>query len=226
MKILAIDLSTTTGSICILENGTILAESQWTGIRQHSTKLFQELPKMADEAATTLGNIDVYACGLGPGAFSSLRLGLSALNTLALPSSGTVYGISSGEALAHGLSQTSDAATITIVGDARRDRLWAGKFQKNDTGIAMLDDWKLLSIEEMPTLFDASDLVATSDWERIGAQLNEVSPDQTLITKSVIPEATDVARQVESRIKAGIPSEPLTPVYLHPAVFVQAKKNK
>ncbi|MFC1462656.1 tRNA (adenosine(37)-N6)-threonylcarbamoyltransferase complex dimerization subunit type 1 TsaB, partial [Verrucomicrobiota bacterium] len=109
MKLLAIEQSTSVGSIALLDDTRVLSEESWTETRGRAGNLFEMLPRILEAASRTVADIDLFAIGLGPGSFSGLRTSLSAVNHLALPGRKPVLGIPSAQALAHRLMAEESA---------------------------------------------------------------------------------------------------------------------
>ncbi|MBI3986261.1 MAG: tRNA (adenosine(37)-N6)-threonylcarbamoyltransferase complex dimerization subunit type 1 TsaB, partial [Lentisphaerae bacterium] len=78
MIILALECSTRLAGAAVLRDREVLASATWTDAPTERQQLFQAIPRLLAEASVTFPQIDVYAVGLGPGAFSGLRMALAA----------------------------------------------------------------------------------------------------------------------------------------------------
>ena len=112
------------------------------------------------------------------------------------------------------------------MGDARRNEVWLGRFCCADGLPEQEGPWAVVPIDRVPPDYAPSDAVwVTADWQRIGGRFKAVYPEgRRLGEERRIPEARDVGLLVEARLAAGHASLPLTPLYLHPAVFVQPRE--
>ncbi len=227
MILLAIEQSTDIGSIAVLNGQNVLAEHQWTVADRHNKQLFEILPGFLREAALDLDDVRTYAVGLGPGSYTGLRMSLAAANAFALPDHRTVYGVSSAESLAWDVSKESQSRSVTIIGDARRQHLWVKTFicETDHFSAPGISDWKLITLNELPFLH--ASVIATSDWERIGSSLKAfLAPTITLIEGRRVPRAGSLGRLAGVRIQRHVPSDRLSPIYLHPSVSASSlKKN-
>jgi tRNA threonylcarbamoyladenosine biosynthesis protein TsaB len=217
MLILSIDQSTETGSAAILDDQRLVTERQWSETRLSRQQLFPSLKAMLNEAGLGPDAIQLYVVGVGPGSYSGLRVALAAARAMALPGKTPVYGITSAEGLAWQAAEAAHVAQVRIVGDARRDQWWARCFKRLDAYMRPVDDWVLVH----PGAFQAgaAEAVATPDWARIGARLQAaVPPAITLIARALLPDAAILGRLAVARLVQGVASEPLAPIYLHPAV--------
>ncbi len=214
--LLAIDQSGACGSAAALDGARVLAERSWNDPRLRSQSLFAALPDLAASAGVPLDRFEGYAVGTGPGSFNGLRTALAAVLGLALPGRAAVYAISSAEALAWQLAERAGVESVRLVGDARRGRWWTRRFDRCEGRMAACDDWRLIEPGAVPG--DAA-LVATADWERIGAALRTcLGRAARLIEGAPVLCAASLGRLAARRLAAAVPSERLDPVYLHPAV--------
>ncbi|MBI2439770.1 MAG: tRNA (adenosine(37)-N6)-threonylcarbamoyltransferase complex dimerization subunit type 1 TsaB [Lentisphaerae bacterium] len=243
MFILAIDQSTATGSAALLNDQRLVAARRWQETRALPQQFFPSLQAMLRETGLEISAIELYVVGVGPGYYSSLRTALAAVRAMALPGKTAVYGITSAEALAWQVAQAEHVTRVRIVGDARREQWWTRLFLRQADFMSPTGDWELVdppatlarsdclpavpSAQPMqagglrPGAFQVgeAEAVATPDWTRLGARLPAlVQSAVRLITGALIPEAETLGRLALARLAQGIASEPLAPIYLHPAV--------
>lgn len=75
MLILAIDTSARTASIALLQEKEILSEITVNLGVNHSLVLLPALHDLCTLSRIEIGSIDLYACTIGPGSFTGLRVG-------------------------------------------------------------------------------------------------------------------------------------------------------
>ena len=220
MFILAIELSTSTGSVALLEGSGLMAGRTWKENGGRNQFLFTALPAVLQEAHLDAGSVDVFAVGFGPGSFSGIRVSLSAARAMALPGEKPVGGITSGEAIARDIQQEESSTRIVVVGDARRNRLWFAVFEEVEDELRTVVPYALTSPAELPAQLRRGSTLVTPDWDRIGGTLKEVTPGNvTLIEEQRVPRAQTVGKTVLLKRKSGSQMEPLQPVYMHPPVL-------
>jgi len=163
---------------------------------RRSQMIFDAVTDLLAGAGTSLGEVEAFAVGRGPGSYTGLRVSLTAANGWALPAGKTVWTVSSGAALAAEILATQpDRSSVVVWGDARRGQLWAGRFERGDQGPPhQTEDWQLLPMASQESAWPEA------YW---------VEPDQR-------PQAEWVGRL----FLAGGDSEELQPVYLNPAVAI------
>ena len=110
MNLLAIDTSTTRGSVAVLLLGEIVFDQSFLADRHHSALLFPVL-----EGACACGaEFDRIAVGLGPGSYAGVRIAIAAAIGLQLRFQAKLVGIPSVSVLA------PDLLEYLAIGDARR----------------------------------------------------------------------------------------------------------
>ena len=226
MKILAIEQSTETAGIAVLEDTRILAEDSWMETRGRTGHLFKVLPRVLERAGCAVEDIDLFAIGLGPGSFSGLRTSLSAANHLALPGRKPVLGIPSAQALAHRVMTEKNTDSVAVIGDARRKRLWHAAFVREEGSIRTEKPFSLLGADELAPLLDCSSVLVSPDWDRIGDILRTVTADIDIIAETRTPEARAVGELAAIAFDPLHPPAPPEPIYMHPPVFVEPRFPK
>ena len=209
MKLFAIELSTSHGSIALIENGKIISEKSWIENFKNRQQLFNQLSELCSDWDT----IDHFIVGRGPGAFSGLRISFTVANALAAPLKKPIYALNSGAALAAQIG----APRTAIVGDARRNKVWAGVFN----GTTLEKEFQLMEYQELSGFIPEGVLTISPDHDRLEALLENF---QTLENPTpVFPTAGKLGQLAFQCLEKSIPSEPLEPLYMHPAVFVKPR---
>src|SRR5271169_2014665 len=84
------------------------------------------LDKILDSAGIKFSQIDGFAIALGPGSFTSLRVGLSTVKAFALATGKPVVGIPTLDIVAHGIQNKLEPYDeICVINDARRGKVYA-----------------------------------------------------------------------------------------------------
>ena len=84
MKILAIDTTGHNCSVCILDEEKVLSDFNLNIGITHSETLMPMVDEVCKFSKIDLAEIDVFACSIGPGSFTGLRIGLATLKGFAL----------------------------------------------------------------------------------------------------------------------------------------------
>lgn len=227
MNFLVLDRSTRQPSLAVFEDSLLAFEHVWLGEPTRAPEWIADVEQMLSERSIRFDSLEGFVCGLGPGSFSGIRACLSALSGLALPNGDPVFGVASAAALA--LGQAQAAERITVVGDARRNRLWCVTYQVDPgSGRVRLRDGKapshtaadflLVPAAALAEAVPDGTRIVTSDWERLEPVLQASFDTDRLVPQAVFPKASDLGtlalRDAPYRVL-----EPM-PIYLHPAVAV------
>lgn len=196
MNILALEFSTETASLALLADAAVVASMPVDAGHRRSQGLFDAVEELLRRAGWTFGDVGAFAVGRGPGAYTGLRVSLTAANGWALPERKPVWTTSSGAALAAEiLAEKPELAQVVVWGDARRGTIWAGRFERDAQHVVrQTGDWRLLPAA-----------ARGSEW-----------PNAHWAAPNRAPQAEWVGRL----FFAGGASEELQPIYLHPAVVV------
>jgi len=98
--LLALDTATNTIVVAAgRPDGTLIAARTFEGRYRHSQELLPAIERLVGGAGLLLGDLAGVVVGMGPGAFTGLRVGLATAKTLAHELGVPVVGISTSEAL-------------------------------------------------------------------------------------------------------------------------------
>lgn len=99
MNILAIDTTSKKASVAFKKENEIISKCIDNEIT-HSEKLLPLIDEVLKSTNTNLKDIDLFACTLGPGSFTGVRIGIATVKALAKVYNKKIYGITSLELLA------------------------------------------------------------------------------------------------------------------------------
>jgi tRNA threonylcarbamoyladenosine biosynthesis protein TsaB len=135
VKILALELSTTRGSLAWLDEHESNFEREWSNDRKNSAVFFENL----DTVTKKFGAPDTIIVGLGPGSYAGTRIAISAAIGVEVASKARLTGFPSISAMECAVNEYS------VIGDARRKSLFFASVRSNN-------------LVEGPTLFSESEL--------------------------------------------------------------------
>lgn len=126
MRVLALDAATEACSVAILTESGLVGRFA-AGGRGHAEQILRMVDDTLAEAGLTLGMLDGIAAGVGPGAFTGVRISVSVAQGLAFGAGLPVIGISTLEGLA--LQALRGGATeVMACLDARMGEVYWGCF--------------------------------------------------------------------------------------------------
>ena len=153
--ILAIDTSSTWCSVALSLDGhePLLRHAAVTS--GASQLLLPWIQEMLGESSLNMSQLDAIAIGIGPGAFTGVRLGVAVVQGLAISHDIPVIPVASIDAIAAQLAQESEFKIIApsyfaIAIDARMDEIYWAKYQAVENALPVrLDNIHLSKPEEI-----------------------------------------------------------------------------
>ena len=94
-------------------------------LQSHSVALMKEIETCLAKSGVKLSDIDVFACSIGPGSFTGIRIGVSTAKAFAYACGKKVLGVTSFESLAYNVVEKTKKLTLI---DARHDNFYACAF--------------------------------------------------------------------------------------------------
>ncbi len=147
MKILAIDTSTKFLSLGIYDNSKVYEVILETG-HKLSALISVVIKRTIGSLGLRISDFDYFACGLGPGSFTGLRIGLATIKGFAWAQKKPIIGISTLDVLAQ--NALNLGGIIVPVVDAKRQLVYASAYQVNGTSLKKVMPYMLL---ERPEFF-------------------------------------------------------------------------
>lgn len=146
MKILGVESSATAASCAIYCDGKIIAQSFSNTGLTHSQTLMPMIDSTLKSASITLNDIDYIAVSNGPGSFTGVRIGVSAVKGMAQPLNIECVEVSTLEAIAKPLENTGCYAVSVM--DARCNQVYTAQFDC-ENGFTRISDDEAITIDEL-----------------------------------------------------------------------------
>jgi len=126
--ILAVDTSSPAGSLAVLKGTrTIGTVAAWTA-ELYSSRMLRQLEFLLRELSLSLDDFDLFTVANGPGSFTGLRVGLTAVKGWAEVHGKPIAAVSTLEAVA--VQSRSEAGHLVSVLDARRGQVYFAFYQR------------------------------------------------------------------------------------------------
>lgn len=146
MKILGVESSATAASCAIYCDGKIIAQSFSNTGLTHSQTLMPMIDRTLKSSSITLNDIDYIAVSNGPGSFTGVRIGVSAVKGMAQPLNIECVEVSTLEAIAKPLENTGCYAVSVM--DARCNQVYTAQFDC-EYGFTRKSDDEAITIDEL-----------------------------------------------------------------------------
>ena len=125
--LLAIDTSTAQVGLALYDGNQILSEMTWTTRQHHTTELAPALSGLLKRCSVSMDMVSALGVAVGPGSFTSLRVGLSLVKGIALARHIPVIGISTLDIIA--AAQPAGKHPLAVVIQAGRKRIAVGWYK-------------------------------------------------------------------------------------------------
>ncbi|PIP19272.1 MAG: tRNA (adenosine(37)-N6)-threonylcarbamoyltransferase complex dimerization subunit type 1 TsaB [Candidatus Omnitrophica bacterium CG08_land_8_20_14_0_20_41_16] len=146
MKILAIDTTTKFLTLAIYDNGRVCEYNLEVGIKLASL-LAPTIKRVLEAAGLTIGAIDYFACGLGPGSFTGIRVGLSTIKGFGLALHKPIIGVPTLDILAMN-APMGDKIIIPVI-DAKRSLIYSCAYKYKKGKLSKVVPYALITKEEL-----------------------------------------------------------------------------
>jgi tRNA threonylcarbamoyladenosine biosynthesis protein TsaB len=129
LLLLAIESATPALSCAVLRGEELVAEVLGTPGQHHAEAVLPQVEEVLTRSGLSLEDIEAFAVSIGPGSFTSLRIGLATVKGLAFATPRLVAPVSTLRALAQGLEtrQLGDRLLVALL-DARRSEAYAAGY--------------------------------------------------------------------------------------------------
>ena len=214
MNLLALDTAADPGSVALWRPDETPLERKAAPQTRHSQQLLGLVNEVLAEAGLGLPDLTLIAVNTGPGAFTSLRLGLGVAQGLGFSLGIKVVEVGALAALAdQALHHNPGAGQALVAMDARLDQVYWGLYRRTESGVTAVIADQLGRPEEVRA--KAKDLIACGDaWLRYQGRLPEYP-----VCADTRPSASSLARLAAARAALAIAPEQLRATYLRAAVI-------
>ena len=147
MKILSMECSATPASVAIIEDEKLIASSFVNVRLTHSQTLMPLVENLLSSAKLNINDIDGFAITNGPGSFTGVRIGISAVIGLAAPKNIPCVAVSTLRAMAENYCDTD--CFVCAVMDARCNQVYNALFSIENGKITRLCEDRALLCDEL-----------------------------------------------------------------------------
>jgi tRNA threonylcarbamoyladenosine biosynthesis protein TsaB len=215
MLILSVDTSTRAGSAAILRDDEVLAEVSGYEETPYSSRLFRDVALLQERANFSMDQVDVFAVAAGPGSFTGLRVGLTAVKAWSEVHGKPIAAVSGLEAIAAEfmVGEAPGASNPHFIApflDVRRGQIFGAIYRRisgDVTGLALASDESILSVEEFLEMVkgkspQAIEIVSPTPDMIPAARIQEILPGAHIVQVSAAL-APAIGRLGSERAKRG-----------------------
>ena len=219
MNLLAIETATEACSVALWCDG-VLRERFEVAPRRHTELVLPWADAVLAEAGIAKTQIDVIACGRGPGAFTGVRLAVALTQGLALALDRPVVAVSTLAALAFAANAAPGEAVLAAI-DARMGEVYLAAFEREPEDVRLLGSEHLLRpVAASPDPSRRWIGVGTGFDAEQGALRTALGSTVARVDAAALPHAAAVARLAVQAYARGeiVAPERLEPAYLRDKV--------
>ncbi len=219
--ILALCTATRTASIALLCGEEVRVELQARGERHQAESLLPMVDRGLCQAGIALADLVGIALCIGPGSFTSLRIGVATAKGIAFGGSPPVAPVSTLQALA-AAHKGDGSRPIIGMSDARRGEVYAAAFSGENESWAPRSEVlgeRVYTAEEIAEQIPADSILVGDGVEVVGERLREILGSGLEIASSLEPTALTVGRLGAALLAAGrgVDAARLAPRYVRRA---------
>ena len=216
--LLAVDTSTSQVGLALYNGAQVIGEYAWRSSQRHTVELAPAISELLTRCSITIDDVGVVGIALGPGSFTSLRVGLSLVKGLALSRHIPLVGIPTLDILA--AAQPASKLPLVVAIQAGRGRFAVGRFKNSRNGWQAKADARVVTVEKLIDEVQSPSILCgeftAEERERLAkgnANIRLVSPVQSVRRPAVLAELA------WARWQAGHVDDEaaLAPIYLHTA---------
>lgn len=183
MKILGIDTATDVCGIALTEDKQLITEYRSNFKRAHAEKLIVSIAKVLEDANLSLKDLNGIAISIGPGSFTGLRIGLSAVKGLVFANHLPVVSVNTLDALAHQALFYSYQICPLI--KAQADEAYTALYRANNFALERISKYRLINLDQLTSFIDKETLIINNGMENLeayipqmGGELFKVAPQE------------------------------------------------
>ncbi len=202
MNILCIDTATEFGTVALTDDDGSCVAVQWRSEGRHDENLLAHVESALSKGGSSREQLDAIGVVVGPGGFTSLRVGLATAKGLALGLDLPIVGVSSLRVMARSLQGPPDAVRVPVL-RSYRGEVFAAAYRLHDDGLEELVEPQAGARDEVLGKIEAA----------FRGQVISISGEGRVVT----PEA--LSAEIRHVLRARGPSEleALEPAYLRPS---------
>jgi tRNA threonylcarbamoyladenosine biosynthesis protein TsaB len=226
MKILGVDTTTKFLALAVYDNGKVCEYNVELG-RRHSSLLVPVIARALGALGLDVCDIDYFVCGLGPGSFTGMRIGLAAIKGFSYALRKPLVGISTLDILAAAVEPQQDRVIVPAI-DAKRDLIYCSAYRYKKNQLTRIRPYRLLTQEAFLRQAPRHSLLCGDACALYKDKIIREIKGVTILDREYwFPQGRALINRALARIKLGKLDDPFTvkPLYLYPKECQIKKKS-
>ena len=197
--ILGVETSTRSGSVALVKGGQLIGLQHYQIDKSHSALLHEMIDQMINNAGFTLNDLKAIAVSEGPGSYTGLRIGVSAVKGLCYALDLPMIAIHTLEAMAFQVNKyTAEKTLLCPMIDARRMEVYAAVW---DSQMNLITPTAPVIVDEnsFAELLSADQVLFFGDGSNKCKKV--IRSDRAHFLQDIVPLASDIALMAESKFE-------------------------
>lgn len=213
--LLAVDTSTTQVGIALYDGAQVVGEFAWRSSQRHTVELAPAISDLLSRCGRSMDDVTALGVALGPGSFTSLRVGLALVKGLALSKQVPIVGIPTLDILAH--AQSPSELPLVVAIQAGRSRFALGWYKNSKDGWQAQGGERIATLDEINAEVQNPSIVCGEFSADERQQLNDNENIQLVAPFLSVRRPAILAELAWARWDADSVADPasLSPIYLH-----------
>ncbi len=213
MKILCVDTSGPSCSVAVAENNRLIYEALVLNKLTHSVNLMPMVEDALQKSSLSIDDIDYFAAVTGPGSFTGVRIGVSAVKGMARAQMKPCIAVNALDA--YYASFSCSGQLVCAMRDARNKQVYAAIYRDNER----LLDYSALTLDELfPNIknYNGACLFVGDGTYAYKDDIMHFFNDKAVIAplQLNVLRASSAAAIALNNIDKAVPSDKLSPFYL------------
>ena len=215
--LLAVDTSTTQVGLALYDGSQVIGEYAWRSSQRHTVELAPAISELLSRCGLTMDDVRSLGVALGPGSFTSLRVGLALVKGLAMSLHIPLVGIPTLDILA--AAQPASKLPLVVAIQAGRGRFAQGLYKSSKKGWQAQGQARVVTIEELVKEIESPAILCGEFTSEERQRLKENTHVHLATPAQSVRRPAVLAELAWSRWQAGEVDDEasLAPIYLHMA---------
>jgi tRNA threonylcarbamoyladenosine biosynthesis protein TsaB len=219
--LLAVDTSNAQMGLALFDGAQVLGEYAWRSGQRHTVELAPAVSDLLTRCGLKMDQVTALGAALGPGSFTSLRVGLAFVKGLALARGIPLAGVPTLDILVHALPVSDRPLGVAI--EAGRGRFALGWYQGNGGQWQAQGEARVVSLEALKEEVKSPSVICGEFTDEIRRDLLKntfvslAAPSNSMRRPAVLAELAWARLQKGEADQAAS----LAPIYLHTAAPIE-----
>ncbi|MEP6896195.1 MAG: tRNA (adenosine(37)-N6)-threonylcarbamoyltransferase complex dimerization subunit type 1 TsaB [Chloroflexota bacterium] len=220
--LLAVDTSTTQVGLAIYDGAQVLGEFAWRSGQRHTVELAPAVAELLARCTLTINDVNALGVALGPGSFTSLRVGLALVKGIAFSRHIPLIGIPTMDILAY--AQAPSKSPLAVAIQAGRGRYALGWYKVSRKQWQAQGEARVVTLEALMAEVQSPSVVCGEFTAEVRQQIIENKNVRLASPVNSVRRPAVLAELAWARWQNGDVDDEasLAPIYLHTVEPIQS----